>query len=94
MPRQTTERASDTYVEEILLTKGGKLGTSAEWDKSRALSPLRVFDPYCAFPFETTGGLGVKERCAEQRSLVRRISARADAHGYEGSTGRPLDHSR
>ena len=37
---QTTERAFETYVEEILLTRGGwKSGSNAEWDKERALVP-------------------------------------------------------
>ena len=41
---QTTEKAFETYVEEILLTKGGwKSGTNSEWDKERALFPARVF---------------------------------------------------
>jgi type I restriction enzyme, R subunit len=44
MPGQTTEKAFETYAEEILLTKGGwKPGTNAEWDKERALFPARVF---------------------------------------------------
>jgi type I restriction enzyme, R subunit len=44
MPGQNTERAFETYVEEILLTKGGwRSGTSAEWDKERALFPARIF---------------------------------------------------
>jgi type I restriction enzyme R subunit len=41
---QTTEKAFETYVEEILLTKGGwHSGTNAEWDKERALFPARIF---------------------------------------------------
>ncbi len=41
---QTNERAFETYVEEILLTRGGwESGTNAEWDKERALFPARVF---------------------------------------------------
>src|SRR5262245_56455687 len=41
---QTTERAFETYVEEILLRKGNwRSGTNAEWDKARALFPARVF---------------------------------------------------
>ena len=41
---QTTERAFESYVEEILLTRGGwKSGTNAEWDKERALFPAKVF---------------------------------------------------
>ena len=41
---QTTENAFETYVEEILLTKGGwQSGTNAEWDKERALFPARIF---------------------------------------------------
>ena len=41
---QTTEKAFETYVEEILSTRGGwKSGTNAEWDKERALFPAQVF---------------------------------------------------
>ncbi|MCC7300983.1 MAG: type I restriction endonuclease subunit R [Verrucomicrobia bacterium] len=41
---QTNERAFETYVEEILLTKSGwKSGSNAEWDKERALFPAQVF---------------------------------------------------
>ncbi len=41
---QTTERAFETHVEEILLgSSGWKRGTLAEWDKERALFPARIF---------------------------------------------------
>jgi type I restriction enzyme R subunit len=41
---QTTERAFETYVEEILLTRGGwKTGSNSEWDKERALFPAQAF---------------------------------------------------
>lgn len=41
---QTTETAFESYVEEILLNRGGwERGTNAEWDKERALFPPRVF---------------------------------------------------
>ncbi|HEY5297268.1 MAG TPA: DEAD/DEAH box helicase family protein [Verrucomicrobiae bacterium] len=41
---QTTEKAFETYVEQILLTKGGwHPGALAEWDKERALFPARIF---------------------------------------------------
>ena len=41
---QTNERAFETYVEEILLTRGGwKSGSNADWDKERALFPAQVF---------------------------------------------------
>lgn len=41
---QTNDRAFETYVEEILLTRGrSKSGTNAEWDKERALFPAQVF---------------------------------------------------
>jgi type I restriction enzyme R subunit len=44
MATQTTERAFETYVEEILLTTGGwKSGTNSGWDKERALFPTQVF---------------------------------------------------
>ena len=43
MPGQTTERAFETYVEEILLARGGwKSGSNAEWDKERAMFPTQV----------------------------------------------------
>jgi type I restriction enzyme R subunit len=44
MSGQTNERAFETYVEEILLTRGGwTSGSNAEWDKERALFPTQVF---------------------------------------------------
>ncbi len=40
---QTNERAFETYVEEILLSRGGwKSGSNAEWDRERALFPAQV----------------------------------------------------
>jgi len=46
----TTEKAFETYVEEILLTRGGwKPGTNAEWDRERGLFPVQV----CAFLQDT-----------------------------------------
>lgn len=40
---QTNERAFETYVEEILLGRGGwTTGILAEWDKERALFPAKV----------------------------------------------------
>lgn len=41
---QTTERAFETHVEEMLLGRSGwKSGTNAGWDKERALFPARIF---------------------------------------------------
>ena len=41
---QTTEKAFETYVEEVLLTQSGwKPGSHAEWDRERALFPAQVF---------------------------------------------------
>ena len=41
---QTHEKAFETYVEEILLSRGGwTSGSNAEWDKQRALFPAQVF---------------------------------------------------
>ncbi len=41
---QTNERAFGTYVEEILLTRGGwKSGSNAERDKDQALFPAQIF---------------------------------------------------
>lgn len=41
---QTTEKAFETSVKEILLTRGGwKSGSVAEWDTERALFPAQVF---------------------------------------------------
>lgn len=43
MPGQTTERAFEFHVEDMLLQQGGwQPGTNAEWDKERALFPARA----------------------------------------------------
>ncbi|SES01743.1 type I restriction endonuclease subunit R [Pseudomonas soli] len=45
MSAQTTERAFEFHVEDILLQQGGwQSGTNSEWDKARALFPARVLD--------------------------------------------------
>jgi type I restriction enzyme R subunit len=44
MSNQTTERAFEFHVENLLLKQGGwHSGTNAEWDKARALFPARIF---------------------------------------------------
>jgi len=44
MPGQTNEKAFESYVQEILLTKSGWTeGSATEWDKERALFPAQVF---------------------------------------------------
>ena len=40
---QTTEKAFETYLEQMLTEGGWQPGTHAEWDKARALFPARVF---------------------------------------------------
>src|SRR3989338_4302154 len=51
---QTTEKAFESYVEEILLAQGAwKAGSNSEWDVERALFPARIF----AFLQETQGKL-------------------------------------
>ncbi len=43
MAGQTTERAFETYVEEILSANGWVSGSNAGWDKQRAIFPTEVF---------------------------------------------------
>ena len=44
MPGLTTETAFETYVVEILLTRGGwKSGSNVEWDREQRLFPAQVF---------------------------------------------------
>ncbi len=41
---QTSEKAFETHVEEVLLQRSGwHPGTNAEWDVERALFPARIF---------------------------------------------------
>lgn len=40
---QTTEKAFEAYLEQMLAANGWLSGTNAEWDKARALFPRRVF---------------------------------------------------
>ena len=40
--RQTTEKAFESYVEQMLLAQGWRQGSVSEWDKERALFPVQV----------------------------------------------------
>ncbi len=85
MPSQTTERAFETYVEEILLNHGGwKPGSHAEWDKERALFPAQVF----AFLAETQPKLWAEMRALHGtgleplllNTLVKELDAKGSLH--------------
>lgn len=41
---QTTEKAFETYVEQMLRAKGWEQGTVSDWDKERALFPHQITD--------------------------------------------------
>ncbi len=82
---QTTERAFESYVEEILLTRGGwKSGSVAEWDKERALFPAQVF----AFIADTQPKLWAEMRVLHAtglealllNSLVKELDAKGSLH--------------
>ena len=85
MSKQTTERAFESYVEEILLTRGGwKSGSNAEWDKERALFPAQVF----AFIQETQEKLWGEMRALHAAgleallltALVKELDAKGSLH--------------
>jgi type I restriction enzyme R subunit len=82
---QTNERAFETYVEEILLTRGGwKSGSNAEWDKERALFPAQVF----AFIADTQPKLWAEMQALHAaglealllNSLVKELDAKGSLH--------------
>lgn len=82
---QTNEHAFETYVQEILLTRGAwKCGTNAEWDKERALFPAQVF----AFIEDTQPKLWAEMRSLHAgglealllNSLVKELDAKGSLH--------------
>ena len=82
---QTTERAFETYVEEILLTRGGwKSGSNAEWDKGRALFPAQVFafiadtQPKLWAEMQTLHAAGLEALLLN--SLVKELDAKGSLH--------------
>ena len=87
---QTSEHAFETYVEEILLTRGGwTSGSIAEWDKERALFPAQVF----AFIADTQPKLWGEIRALHGASLepmllatlVKELDAKGALHGGMGT---------
>ena len=82
---QTSEKAFETYVEEILLTRGGwKTCSNAEWDKERALFPAQVF----AFIADTQPKLWAEMQALHATgleallltSLVKELDAKGSLH--------------
>jgi len=83
---QTTEKAFETYVEEILLTRGAwKSGTNAEWDKDRALFPAQVF----AFLQETQPKLWAEMRALHAAGWNRCSSPRWSKNWNQELAPRP-----
>jgi type I restriction enzyme R subunit len=85
MANQTTERAFETYVEEILLTRGGWMsGSNAEWDKERALFPTQVFafiantQPKLWAEMQTLHAAGLEALLLN--SLVKELEAKGSLH--------------
>lgn len=42
--KQTTEKAFESYVEQMLLAKGWQAGSVKDWDKEKALFPIQITD--------------------------------------------------
>src|SRR5262245_2114571 len=85
MPGQTTERDFETYVEEILLSRGGwNRGTIVEWDKEKGLFPAQVF----AFIQDTQAKLWEEMRALHAgglealllTTLVKELDAKGSLH--------------
>jgi len=82
---QTDEKAFETYVEEILLTRGGwTSGSNEEWDQGRALFPAQVF----AFMADTQPKLWAEMQALHAaglealllNSLVKELDAKGSLH--------------
>jgi type I restriction enzyme R subunit len=85
MSAQTKENAFETYVEEILLTRGGwKSGSNSEWDKERALFPAQVFaflkdtQPKLWGEMQTLHGAGLEPLLLP--ALVKELDAKGSLH--------------
>ncbi len=82
---QTNEKAFETYVEEILLTRGGwKSGSNAEWDKEGALFPAQVFafiadtQPKLWAEMQTLHAAGLQALLLT--SLIKELEAKGSLH--------------
>jgi type I restriction enzyme, R subunit len=82
---QTTEKAFEGYVEEILLTRSGWLaGNRAEWDKERALFPSQVFafledtQPKLWEQMRTLHGSGLEQLLVN--TLVKELELKGTLH--------------
>lgn len=85
MSAQTKENAFETYVEEILLTRGGwQSGSNSEWDKERALFPAQVFaflkdtQPKLWGEMQTLHGAGLEPLLLP--ALVKELDAKGSLH--------------
>src|SRR5262249_1012201 len=82
---QTTEKAFETYVEEILLTRGGwESGSDVDWDKERAVFPTHVFDflketqPKFWVEMEKLHGVGLEPLLLT--TLVKELETKGSLH--------------
>jgi len=84
MSGQTTEKAFESYVEEILQHKGWEAGTNKEWDVERALFPERIY----AFLQETQPGIWAEMQALHEyglenmliNALVKELNLKGSLH--------------
>jgi type I restriction enzyme, R subunit len=85
MSTQTRESAFESYVEEILLTRGGWMtGSNAEWDKERAFFPAQVIaflqdtQPKLWAEMQVLHGLGLEALVLT--TLIKELDAKGSLH--------------
>lgn len=82
--KQTTEKAFESYVEQMLLAKGWQQGTVSDWDQARALFPQQITDFIAATQQELweamQGQLGGQMKTMLIDALVKELAIKGSLH--------------
>ncbi|MDD5461506.1 MAG: hypothetical protein PHG00_07715 [Methylococcales bacterium] len=70
---QTTEKAFESYVKQMLLAKGWQAGSVKDWDKDRALFPAQITDFIAATQKPLWGSMRVQHGANLENLIINEL---------------------
>lgn len=86
---QTSEKAFESYLEQMLTVGGWQPSTPAEWDKARALFPVRVFAFIEATQLRLWAEMAAQHGSSLLDALGKELDIKGSLHWWRNRSRRP-----